>query len=67
MKKIVKNNSEACLGIKKAYESPKITVRYVELEHSLAATSITVENPAEGQDVKHEWENGDNDFKILNW
>lgn len=52
---------------KKLYSSPKMTVMHVNLEHSVAAGSITVSPTNTNNVVNDEWEVDADDNRTINW
>lgn len=49
-------------NLKKTYHSPKVEIIVVELEQGIAAGSATADNT-----VQQEWENGEDDNRVLTW
>lgn len=52
---------------RKNYSSPKLNVIYVNLEHSLAASSITVSSGNSSNVVNDQWETDADDNRTINW
>ncbi len=52
---------------RKNYSSPKLNVIHVNLEHALAASSITVSPGNSSNVVNDQWETDADDNRTINW
>ncbi|MDV4102676.1 hypothetical protein CMT19_16680 [Elizabethkingia anophelis] len=52
---------------KKKYQSPTLTIEFIEMEEGISAGSATTSPTNSGGDLVEEWETSDNDERSMDW